>query len=113
QQIAGSPAVLDFVHLGLGFDGHTASLVPGDAVLGVEDRDVAITDFYQDRQRMTLTYPILNRARKILWVVTGEEKAGVLQRLMAGDASIPAGRIRSENAVIVADQGAAGRRKAA
>jgi 6-phosphogluconolactonase len=113
RQIAGSPPMLDLVHLGLGFDGHTASLVPGDAVLNVADRDVAITDFYQDRQRMTLTYPIINRARKILWVVTGEEKAGVLKRLMDGDVAIPAGRIRREQAVVIADQDAAGRRKAA
>jgi 6-phosphogluconolactonase len=113
RQIAGSPPVLDLVHLGLGFDGHTASLVPGDAVLNVADRDVAITDFYQDRQRMTLTYPVINRARKILWVVIGEEKAGVLKRLMDGDVAIPAGRIQREQAVVIADQDAAGRRKAA
>ncbi len=74
QQIAGSPPVLDLAHLGLGPDGHTASLVPGDPVLDVSDRDVAVMGFYQQRRRMTLTYPILNRSRRILWLVTGPEK---------------------------------------
>ena len=113
RDVAGSPPVLDLVHLGLGFDGHTASLIPGDAVLNVSDRDVAMTDEYQNRRRMTLTYPIINRARTILWVVTGEDKKSVLKRLMEGDTSIPAGKIRRDDAVVIADQEAAGRRKAA
>src|SRR5262249_26674373 len=89
RELAGTPAVLDLVHLGLGPDGHTASLVPGDASLDVTDRDVAITGVYQKRNRMTLTYPIINRARKILWLVTGGEKAGMLVRLRAADPAIP------------------------
>jgi 6-phosphogluconolactonase len=108
QAYAGAPAVLDLAHLGMGPDGHTASLVPGDPVLNVSDRDVAITGVYQGRQRMTLTYPILNRSRKILWLVTGGEKVSMLQRLRSGDASIPSGRIRPENALILADRAAAG-----
>jgi len=106
QGLAGSPPVLDLVHLGLGPDGHTASLVPNDPALHVDDADVAITGIYQGRQRMTLTYPILNRARKILWVVTGEEKREMLQRLLVGDPSIPAGRVLRDHAMIVADTAA-------
>ena len=89
REIAGTPPVLDLVHLGLGPDGHTASLVPGDAVLEVMDADVAPTGAYQGRCRMTLTYPMLNRARRVLWVVTGSEKAEMLRRLRDGDVSIP------------------------
>ena len=108
-QIAGVPPVLDLVHLGLGADGHTASLIPGDAVLEVADRDVALTGVYQKRRRMTLTYPLINRARKILWVATGAEKVEMLRRLCAGDVSIPAGRIRRAQDVLLADQPAAGK----
>jgi len=107
-KIAGSPPVLDLVHLGLGPDGHTASLVPGDAVLQVNDTDVAATGIYQGRRRLTLTYPALNRARRVLWLVTGGDKAGMLVRLRAGDPSIPAGRVNQERALLLADQAAAG-----
>ena len=111
QKIAGSPPVLDLVHLGLGPDGHTASLVPGDPVLNVTDSDVALTGFYQGRRRMTLTYPILNRARSILWLVTGKDKVAALARLREGDVMIPAGRIRRTDALVLADQAAAGQLK--
>jgi 6-phosphogluconolactonase len=107
RQLAGTPPILDLVHLGLGPDGHTASLVPGDPVLNVNDADVAITGTYQGRQRMTLTYPIINRSRKVLWVVTGAEKVPMLRRLLDGDESIPAGRIRREHAIVLADEAAA------
>jgi 6-phosphogluconolactonase len=107
EKIAGSPPVLDLVHLGLGPDGHTASLVPGDPVLDVIEADVAVTGVYQQRRRMTLTYPMLNRARHILWVVTGAEKAGMLLRLRDGDVTIPAGRVRREHALVLADRAAA------
>ena len=106
-EIAGSPPVLDLVHLGLGPDGHTASLVPGDPVLDVADTDVALTGVYQGRRRMTLTYPVINRARRILWLVTGGEKAGPLVRLRAADDSIPAGRVRQDQALVLADRAAA------
>jgi 6-phosphogluconolactonase len=107
QEIAGTPRVLDLVHLGLGTDGHTASLVPGDPVLDVTEADVALTRPYQQRRRMTLTYPMLNRARRILWLITGGDKAGMLARLRDGDLAIPAGRIRREHALVLADRAAA------
>ena len=109
ERIAGAPPVLDVAHLGLGSDGHTASLVPNDPVLDVVDRPVALTGVYSGRRRMTLTYPVLNFSRRILWLVTGAEKAVMLRRLLAADASIPAGRIRQEGALVLADQAAAGR----
>jgi 6-phosphogluconolactonase len=102
------PERLDLVHLGLGPDGHTASLVPGDPVLEVDDRRVAITtDPYQGHRRMTLTYPALAEARQVLFLVTGEEKRGPLQQLIAADPAIPAGRVRNDAITIVADESAA------
>jgi 6-phosphogluconolactonase len=106
---AALPERLDLVHLGLGPDGHTASLVPGDPVLEVDDRRVAITaEPYQDHRRMTLTYPALSEARRIVWLVTGPDKREPLAKLLAGDASIPAGRVRNDDMIVVADEAAAG-----
>jgi 6-phosphogluconolactonase len=108
QAVAGTPAVLDLVHLGLGADGHTASLVPGDAVLAVSDADVALTAPYQGHRRMTLTYPVLNRARCVLWLATGADKREMVARLRAGDHGIPAGRVRSDRARLLCDAAALG-----
>jgi 6-phosphogluconolactonase len=107
EAIAGRPALLDVVHLGLGPDGHTASLVPGDPVLEVTEAEVALTGTYAGRVRMTLTYPVIDRARAVLWLVTGAEKAPMLPRLLAADPSIPAGRVRAEHALVLADRAAA------
>jgi 6-phosphogluconolactonase len=102
------PDPIDLVHLGLGPDGHTASLVPGDPVLDVTDRRVAITGEYDGHRRMTLTYPALNEARHILWLITGADKVDALRRLRAGDTTIPAGRVSREHAHVLADAAAAG-----
>jgi 6-phosphogluconolactonase len=109
REVAGSPPVLDLVHLGLGPDGHTASLVPGDPVLDVTDADVALSGPYQGHRRMTLTFPIINRSRLVLGLVTGGDKAQTLVRLRDGDRSIPGSRVLRERALVLADRAAAAR----
>ncbi len=108
ESVAGKPPVLDLAHLGLGPDGHTASLIPNDPVLNVTDRDVAITGVYQNRRRMTLTYPVLNRARRILWLVSGKDKVTALGKLLKADPSIPGGRVSQTQALVLADRDAGG-----
>jgi 6-phosphogluconolactonase len=110
RQFAGTPPVLDLVQLGLGEDGHTASLFPGDPSLQVVESDVAVSGFHKGRRRMTLTFPAIDRARCILWLVTGSGKTAALERLRAGDRSIPAGCVRTDRAVLLADMAAAGAR---
>jgi 6-phosphogluconolactonase len=100
------PPRLDLVHLGLGPDGHTASLVPGDPVLDVRDRLVSTTGEYQGRQRMTLTYLGLARADQLLWLVSGSDKREALAKLLEGDESIPAARVEAAASLIMADRSA-------
>ena len=110
RELCGNPPTLDMAHLGLGPDGHTASLVPNDPVLQVVDRDVALTDpvnLYQNRRRMTLTYPMINRSRQILWLATGAAKIPMLVKLRAADLGIPGGRISQASALLLTDRAAA------
>jgi 6-phosphogluconolactonase len=104
---ASLPEAFELVHLGMGDDGHTASLVPGDPVLDVTDRDVAVTGEYRGLRRMTLTYPVLDRAGLALWLITGSDKAPMVPRLLAGDRSIPAGRVATAEQLVVVDAAAA------
>ena len=100
------PERFDLVHLGLGADGHTASLVPDDPVLSVSDQLVAITAEYDGHRRMTLTYPALARADQLLWLVSGSDKCSALARLESRDPSIPAGRVEAAYSRIMTDQSA-------
>jgi 6-phosphogluconolactonase/glucosamine-6-phosphate isomerase/deaminase len=103
----GQPPVLDVVQLGLGADGHTASLIPDDPLLAVTDRTVGLSNLYEGTRRLTLTFPVLNAARMRLWLVTGNDKIDALRALMAGDEHLPCGRVRRDCTVIFADSAAA------
>ncbi len=109
EVLAGDGLRFDFIHLGLGADGHTASLVPNDPVLNVSDAAVALTGEYQGRRRLTLTFPVLDQAGMVVWLVTGEDKVEALERMLARDAAIPAGRVQAKKQIVVADRAATGR----
>ena len=107
EYAAALPA-LDLVHLGIGDDGHTASLVPGDPVLDVADRAVAVTGEYRGWRRMTLTYPPIDAATEVLWIVAGAGKRDPVAKLLAHDMSVPAGRVAAERMLVLADRAATG-----
>ena len=106
--VIGTPPVLDLVHLGLGPDGHTASLVPHDPVLQEDFANVGLTLPYQGHRRMTLTYPMINRARCVMFVVTGSDKVAALAALRSGDRNIPASHVTGQRRLVIADAAAAG-----
>jgi 6-phosphogluconolactonase len=106
QMVAGVPPIADVVHLGIGADGHTASLVPGDPVLAVRDRWVAVAGPYQGRMRMTLTYAAINAARLLVWQITGAEKAAAVRDGLQGT-GVPASKVRRRDVVVIATREAA------
>ncbi len=108
REMVGVVPVFDVVHLGLGDDGHTASLFAGDPALAVDSADVAVTGTHRGFARMTLTLPILNRARCTMWLVSGQDKAASLIRVFRADPTIPAGMVRADRAFVFADVDAAG-----
>jgi 6-phosphogluconolactonase len=108
ERLAGRPPRIDVIHLGLGNDGHTASLVPGDAALTQTSALVAITGEYQGYRRITLTFPVLDRGGCLVWLISGADKARALDQLRHADDTIPAGRVRAQAAVVFADAAASG-----
>jgi 6-phosphogluconolactonase len=113
QTLVGSLGRFDLVHLGLGADGHTASLFAGSAALAADPgRLVAMSSDPTGRnphERMTLTLAGIARARLVLVTVCGEEKREALGRVLAGDATCPAAHVNAERVVWLADPAAAGR----
>jgi 6-phosphogluconolactonase len=101
--------VFDITLLGLGPDGHTASLFPGTAVLAERHKWVAAVIGAKDEARITFTYPLLESSRHIAFLVAGAEKRRMLGLLLGGDREIPAGRLSKEHAQVFADSAATGR----
>jgi len=101
--VAGNPPTFDVVHLGLGEDGHTASLFPGDSALDA-DGDVAVTGIHGGVRRMTLTLKVINRARSRVWLVTGNAKRNVVQGLLRRDLALIASRVDQDNSSLVIDR---------
>jgi 6-phosphogluconolactonase len=107
-QWAGVPPQLDVVHLGIGEDGHTASLFADDVLLEDRRHWVGVSRVYEGHRRLTLTLPVLNSARTIVWFAVGARRRDVLKRLRDGDQAIPAGHVQRDRAVAFTDADAAG-----
>jgi 6-phosphogluconolactonase len=103
----GDPPTLDVVHLGIGADGHTASLFADDSPLQETQRLVAVSHRYEGYQRLTLTLPVLNRARCVVWFAVGAARRAALTRLFNGDTAIPAGQVQRDHATCFTDREAA------
>ncbi len=102
-EVIGRDGSIDVVHLGIGDDGHTASLVPGDAALEARTLGYTFTGEYQGTRRITLTYPELRRASNLCWLAPGSNKAPMVAKLLAGDPSIPAGRLSDRPGAVFTD----------
>jgi 6-phosphogluconolactonase len=99
----GEPPTLDVVHLGIGADGHTASLFADDPLSQESGRWVGVSRIHERYRRLTLTLPTLNRARCVVWFATGAERRNALTRLAAGDPSIPASLVQRDRATCFVD----------
>jgi 6-phosphogluconolactonase len=108
---SGDPPVLDLILLGLGDDGHTASLFPGSAAAGVRDRAVTVGEG-KGLERITLTAPVLSAARQVIFLVSGSGKQEALRRLLDPEESplrTPAKLVQPRTSVLIlADAAAAG-----
>jgi 6-phosphogluconolactonase len=101
--------LFDVTLLGLGADGHTASLFPGTAVLAERTRWAAAVIGAKEEPRITLTYPALESSRNVAFLVEGAGKRDMLKRLLAGDSALPAARLRPSGELFVfADKAATG-----